>query len=175
MPLGNLEELQAWGTDANCYAYAVNCPNPVNGRNGGANPGSQAAFAGHPAPGGATLAQKVVADGNHSVVQVAGTTLNPPAAIPGNYVIAMLSHQAGFHFIRRDSHTGRWSWKDGNTGSVKFNLLDMANQRYIYIRDENLNDLLVASPANFFPWVYSNMAFVAYFRVPTGGSTVRGR
>ena len=175
MPLGTQEQLQAWGTDANCYAYAVNCLNPVNGRNGGAVPGSQAAFAGHPAPGGATLAQKVVADGGGVVVQLAGTTVNAPADVPGHYVIAMLSHQAGFHFIRRDSYTGRWSWKDGNTGSVKFNVLDQPSSKYIYIHDAHLNDLLVARPADFFPWGYANMAFAAYFRVPNGGVMARGR
>jgi hypothetical protein len=171
--LGVLEEIQTWGTDANCYAYAMNCPAPVNGRNGGAWPGSQAAFAGR-APG-ATWATKVVADGGGSVVQLAGTSLAPPADIGGNYVVAMLAHPNGFHFIRRDPGTGRWSWKDGNMGSIKYNVLDVTRNMYVYINDGNLNDLLVARPADFNPWGYSNMALVSFFRVPTGGSTVRGR
>jgi hypothetical protein len=175
MPMGVLEEIQAWGTHANCYAYALNCPNPVNGQNGGAWPGSQAAFAGHPAPGGATFAQKVVADGGGNVQQVAGTTLAPPADIGGHYIVALLAHPNGFHFIRRDSTTGRWSWKDGNGGSVKYNVLDVPRSMFIYINNGNLNDLLVGRPADFTPWAYSNMAFVAYFRVPNGGATVRGR
>jgi hypothetical protein len=176
MPImGAQEEIQVWGTHANCYAYAMNCTAPVNGSNGGAWVGSQATHLGNPPANGASWAQKVVADSGGLVAQVAGTPLTPPGDIPGHYIVAMLAHPGGFHFIRRDSHTGRWHWKDGNGGSVKFNVLDFPASRYVYINSSNLNDLLVARPADFNPWAYRNMAFQAYFRVPDGGSTVRGR
>ena len=173
MPLGTLEELHVWGSHANCYAYAVNCKTPVNGNIGGATPGKQAAFAGKTVPEG--LVARVVADGAGSVLEVDGDPKKPPPDIGGQYLIALLAHSSGFHFIRRDSTTGRWSWKDGNSGSVKFNVLDMPDNKFIYIHDEHLNDLLVARRADFFPWAYANMNFVRYFRVANAGATVRGQ
>ena len=172
MPLGAQEEL-TWGSNANCYAYAMNCSNPTNGHLGGAVPGAQAAAAGHAAAAGATIVQQVVADGGGVVTVAAGTPLAPPADVVGSYVIAALTNAMGFHFIRRDSTTGRWSWKDGNGGTVKYNVLDTGHNMYVYINSGNLNDILVSRKAAFAPWAYASMTFQAFFRVPDGGRPVR--
>ena len=172
--LGVLEEIQTWGMSANCYAYAFKCPTPLNGNQGGAMPGAAGAAAGRAVAAGATWIDKVLADGGGAVVQCNETPDNPPPVHPGTYIVALIGHVGGFHFLRRDDQgTGRWSWKDGNMGSVKYNVLDTATSQFVYINSTNLNDLLVTRRAGFNPWAYANMNFMAFFRVPNGGMNVR--
>ena len=189
-PMGALEELVGWGALANCYAYAFNRQNPLACAgpcaHGEAYPGHTAwpgwrlgaAAAGRPAPPGATPAQRLIAGvlidsrpaagGMPQVTQVAGAPGHVPQVHAGCYLVALLCHANGFHFLRRDSFTGRWSWKDGNGGSVKLNALDTNHNRFLYITDNNLNDLIVGRPATFVPWAYAGMRFAAFFRVPNG-------
>ena len=174
MAMGSQEELP-WGVSANCYAYACDCPQPNVGNPPGrtAVPGIQA---NQPPVNNGNVAQLiagVLADGGGQVHQCVGTPANIPVCPRGSYLIAMLTSGVGFHFIRRDELTNRWSWKDANLGTVKYNLLDMPNQRYVYVNDGNLNDLLVTNPNNYM-WMYNNMTFQAFFSVPNGGIVVGG-
>ncbi|MGL4939858.1 MAG: hypothetical protein ACRC44_00525 [Bifidobacterium asteroides] len=54
-------------------------------------------------------------------------------------------------------------------------VLDLTQNRYYFITDENLNDLLVTNRLGYLPWTYSNMEFVSFFRVPSVGLAVAGR
>lgn len=173
MPLGNLEEL-AWGNNANCYAYAGNCPNPARGNQGGAVPGGAT---GNPVlPGVPNYAQALalgaVADG---FVQLAGAPAHPLPPRPGHYLVALIASLIGFHWLRRDSTTGRWSWKDGNGQTVKYSILDVGQDRFVYITNTNLDDLLTVNRAGYAPWAYANMVFVSFFEAPNAGVVVAGR
>jgi hypothetical protein len=184
MPLGALEELENWGTNANCYAYAFNCLAPARGAIGGAVPGG---LIGNPANGGPNHAQdcvaRALADGNGAVVQAIGNPTNPPVSNANTYLVALIAHQTGFHWLRRDTLLDRWSWKDGNTGSVKYNILHIPQNRYVYIKSRNLvddlagnlADLLVVNRGDYGPWAYANMQFVSFFHVNNGGTAVAGR
>ncbi len=168
-PLGTLEELQ-WSHDSNCYGYACKCQHAGVGT---AVPG---AAAGNPAlpNAGANYHQALIAGAiADGAAQVAGTTAAPPADTPGHYVVALLANNIGFHWMRRDGHLNRWSWKDGNGGTIKYNLLHTNLNRYVYIKNESLVDLLDNNnPSHYAPWAYSNMTFVSYFRIPDAGIEV---
>lgn len=170
MTLGAQEEL-AWGNSANCYAYAADCQNPANAHMGGAVPGAQAAAGGAVLPAG--NAARVLLDGGAAVTQV-GVNVNAiPVVAANHYLICLLESAAGFHFMRRDSFTGRWSWKDGNAGTVKYNVYHQPTDRYVYISDGNFADLVANNPGNYAPWAYAAMNFTAFFQVPNGGFLVR--
>lgn len=174
MPLGSLEQ-EPWGTMANCYAYAANCSNPARGANGGAVPGGATGHA--VLPGVANYAQLLVAaavaDG---FVQRAGAPAVPPAPAANRYLVALIANQNGFHWLRRDSVTDRWSWKDGNGDTVKYNILHVAQNRFVYIKNDNLDDLLIVNRAGYNPWPYSNMTFVSFFEATApNGVVVAGR
>lgn len=174
MPFGVLEELE-WGTDANCYAYAANCDAPARGNLGGAVPGGAT---GNPVLAGvANYAQALVAGAvADGFVALDGAPAVPPATSPGHYLVALIASQMGFHWLRRDSFTGRWSWKDGNAQTVKYNILNVAEERFVYINNDNLDDLLIVNRAGYAPWAYANMAFVSFFEAPApGGVVVAGR
>jgi hypothetical protein len=173
MPLGAQEDYQ-WGANANCYAYACNCPNPVVG-----NPPRQArpgVAAGAPVQNNGNVQQLiagVLADGGLLVQQLNGQPNALPQVPVNSYLVAMLTSAGGFHFMRRDETTGRWSWKDANHGSVKLNVLHFPSDRYVYINGGNLNDILVANPGQYV-WAYNQMTFQAFFAVVNGGFAVAG-
>ena len=56
-----------------------------------------------------------------------------------------------------------------------FNVLHVAQNRYVYINDTNLDDLLTVNRNGYAPWAYSNMQFVSFFRAPVAGVVVAGR
>jgi hypothetical protein len=174
MPIGTLQELP-WGTNANCDAYAANCSAPARGNLGGAVPGGAT---GHPVLAGApnyvqALVAGAVADG---FVQRAGAPAAPPAPAANHYLVALIASQMGFHWLRRDSVTDRWSWKDGNAQTVKYNILNVGRDLFVYIKNTNQDDLLTVNRAGYAPWAYSNMAFVSFFEAPApNGVVVAGR
>jgi hypothetical protein len=168
MPIGTLQELP-WGTNANCYAYAANCSTPARAT-GGAVPGGAT---GQPAlPGGPNYDQALiagaVADG---FVQLAGVPAVPPAPAANHYLVALIANAAGFHWLRRDSVTGRWSWKDGNEQTVKY-ILNVGQGLYVDINNTNLNDLLTVNRAGYAPWAYKNMVFKSFFQAPAPNGVV---
>lgn len=173
MTLGASEEYN-WGANANCYAFACNCANPAVG-----NPPRQArpgVISGVPPADNSNVIQLtagILADGGVHVQALAGNPLlipNPPA---NSYLIAMLTNAGGFHFIRRDEHTKRWSWKDANHGTVKLNIMHFPNNQFVYVNDGNLNDILVANRGNYV-WAYNTMVFRSFFAVTNNGFPVAG-
>src|SRR4051812_31537155 len=100
MPLGAPEELRNWGTHANCYAYAYNCQAPARGAIGGAVPGG---LSGNPAALGVNHAQDCVAgalaDGGAHVALAGGNPAHPPASNANTYLVALIAHQSGFHWL----------------------------------------------------------------------------
>lgn len=170
MTLGISEEFN-WGVNANCYAYACDCANPAVGV-----PPRQArpGVAGGAAPlnngNVVQLTAGLVADG---AVAVAGNPGAIPAAPANHYLIAMLTSGVGFHFIRHDPVTDRWSWKDANHGSVKLNVMDIPGNRFVYVNSGNLNDILVTNRGNY-AWAYIGMNFQSFFAVPNAGLVVAG-
>lgn len=170
MPVGVQEELNGSVT-ANCYAYACKCDNPNVG-----NPPRQAKPGVH---GGAAtvnngdvgqLTAGITADGG---VGLAGDPLNIPNPPAHHYLIAMLTNAHGFHFLCRDEFTKRWSWKDANLGTIKFNVLHLPSDHYRYVNDTILNDILVAN-RNDYMWAYNSMTFQRFFAIPNIGITVAG-
>jgi len=172
MPLGTQEELP-WGNNANCYAYASDCQNPANGAMGGAVPGVQATANGVVVAAHHTNEQRVLLDGGANITLAGNNPHAIPMVVAGHYLICLLEGAHGFHFIRRDSYTGRWSWKDGNGGTVKYNALHVPTNHFVYINDGNFVDLVVTNPNNYAPWAYANMNFVAFFQVANAGFLVR--
>jgi hypothetical protein len=174
MPLGNQEQIADWGTHANCYAYAAGWDTPARGNIGGAVPGGAS---GGPVLGGAPGYHQalVAAAVNDGLTAAAGAPANPPADLAGHYLVALIATATGFHWLRRDRLTRRWSWKNGNAGAVLFNVLHVAQDRYVYITDTNLDDLLTVNRNGYMPWTYSNTQFVSFFHVPNAGVTVAGR
>lgn len=174
MPLGAQEEYQ-WGTHANCYAYACSCPNPQVG-------GVAARTSVPGTVGGAIVANNgnagqliagMLADGGVLVQQLGGNPAALPVVPANSYLVAMLTNAGGFHFLRRDELTRRWSWKDGNHGSVKLNTLHHPTNHYVYINDGNLNDILVANRGHYM-WGYDRMTFDCFFAVSNNGFLVGG-
>ena len=173
MTLGVQEEFN-WGANANCYSYAADCPNPVvSPTHGTAVPGG--ASGQRPANNGnvAQLHAGILADGGAAVAAIAGNPAAIPAPPANSYLIAMLTSATGFHFIRRDEYTKRWSWKDANHGSVKLNVMHFPSDRYVYVNDSNLNDILVANRGNYV-WAYNLMTFQGFYTVTNGGFAVAG-
>jgi hypothetical protein len=175
--MGKLKE-EDWGTYANCYAYAANCSKPARGDQGGAVPGGAK---GKPALTGLAdlkdyeraLIAGAAADG---FVQREGAPAAPPAPNANHYLVALIANKLGFHWLRRDSVTDRWSWKDGNGQTVKYNIFDVRQKRFVYISNTNLDDLLTVNRGSYFPWAYTNMSFVSFFEAPApNGVVVAGR
>jgi len=173
------EEL-VWGVNANCYAYAFNCPNPIGNAAAGAVPGGATGNPVLPGPGPlpaylAQLIAGVIADGAGQVIQVVAPIANPPGTPASTYLAALIYNAGGFHCLRRDSYTQRWSWKDGNAQTVKLNIMSVPNQQWVYINDQhpqyNLNDLLT-NHQQYAPWNYGGMFFGGFFQVPDAGIIV---
>ena len=173
MTLGTQEEYN-WGANANCYAYACGCANPAVGAPPRtARPGVAGGAAVVNNGNVGQLNAGVLADGGLLVQQLAGNPAALPLVPANSYLVAMLTNAGGFHFMRRDETTRRWSWKDANHGSVKLNVLHFPSDHYVYINDANLNDILVANRGNYV-WAYNQMTFQGFFAVANAGFAVAG-
>ncbi len=173
MPLGAQEEY-VWGAHANCYAFAADCAQPnVGAPPRTARPGVATGAA--PANNGDVpgLIAGVLADGGAAVQTLMGTPAMIPVVPPNSYLVAMLTSAGGFHFMRRDEFTKRWSWKDANHGSVKLNVMHFPTAHYVYINDANLADILVNNRGNYV-WAYNNMVFQQFFAMQNNGFAVAG-
>ena len=171
MTIGNQEDYD-WGALSNCYAYAAKCAQPAAGVPGAtARPG---VLSGQPPDNNgdvAGLVAGVLADGGINAQTLVGTPDNLPVVPANFYLVAMITKADGFHFMRRDEETKRWSWKDGNHGSVKLNVWHVPTDHYVYINDANLNDILVTHRGNYF-WLYSGMTFQQFFAFQNTGFNV---
>ena len=171
-PRGTSEVLDDWGTNANCYAYAVNHPTPLNAV-AGAVPGGASGSPALLSETGDYPRQLVFAARADGLISAEGSPGSPPDDIPGYYLTALIANNAGFHWLRREPSTRFWSWKDGNSGAVRLNVFNVREDRFVYIDDTNLAELLV-NGGNFAPWFYSQMHFVSFFRVPASGVAAAG-
>jgi hypothetical protein len=164
------ETAEAWGERANCYAYALNCERPrmtsaVPQACPGAATGRRVLHLGDPAADTEALIEGVIADGQGAIRQVEGSPAHVPAPGPGEYLFALLTGPHGFHFLRRDSATGVWSWKDGNEESVKLKIFYLPSRKFVPITDNLLEPLLVTNKQDF-AWRYHGMTFKSFFSVP---------
>jgi hypothetical protein len=160
----------AWGERANCYAYALNYERPrmtsaVPQACPGAATGRRALHLGDPAADTEALIEGVIADGQGAIQQVEGSPAHVPAPGPGEYLFALLTGPHGFHFLRRDSATGVWSWKDGNEESVKLKIFHLPSRKFVPVTD-NLLEPLLATNKQDFAWRYHGMTFKSFFSVP---------
>lgn len=167
---------EIWGTNANCYAYAMNCcaPKSKSGKSGGtAVPGQQA---GKPAnaSGGTleaykqALRQGVVDDG----AELASDDVDQlPKPKSGSYLIAGMAKSDGFHFVRRDPSSREWSWLDGNYSPVENQVYHLSEEKKIKVNEEIMIQLLKGSSSNLF-WKFKGMEFFGYFWVPNSGLPV---
>lgn len=168
------EELP-WGVNANCYAYACNDPNPDvgippmqagPGINSGCPPSCDAEVAG--------LIAGIIADSGGRASLLGGDPSNIPTPPENTYLVALLTNSVGFHFMKRDEVTQRWSWKDANHGTVKLNVMHIPTRQYVYVNNSNLNDMLVMHK-NDYGWMYAQMNFQAFLSIPNEGIVVAGR
>lgn len=175
---------------ANCYAYAMKCRQPGGG--GTPVPGRAAHAAvlpydpqwvNRPAYWGALLDGIVkdgAADGSTVTVlsQPVGAALpqpdNPPVhrADGTQYLAAMVVKTDGFHFLRRDSTSGRWTHKNGaQDAEVESSATLAANGRPVVIDDAVFVALVRTGQAQFrssFP----GFQFAGYVLVPNAGIAV---
>lgn len=167
---------ETWGTNANCYAYAMNCaaPKSKTGKSGGtAVPGQQA---GKPAyASGGTLAaykkalkQGVVDDGAEFV---GDTVADLPAPKSGFYLIAGMAKSDGFHFVRRDPSSRKWSWLDGNHSPIENEVYHLSEKKSVQVNEVTMSQLLAGKSSNLF-WKFNGMEFFGYFWVPNSGLPV---
>lgn len=75
----------------------------------------------------------------------------PPALGGADYLVALVGFPAGYHFMRRDEQTQRWSHKNGSAADVATIAYDIPKARYLVIDNS-----------------------VAYLSVPVGGIPVAG-
>jgi hypothetical protein len=171
----------SWGSFANCYAYAMNCEAPENGKNGGAKPGAKNGLYVNPLGSHRTkeysdaLIKGAILDG---ATPVEGDLLSPPEPISGSYLVALICDGTGFHWLRRDENTRTWSWKDGNGDTVKHSIYKMKNASFVTIQDggeDNLSTLIKTNSNEYVGWRYHKMQFISYFRVPDSGCAVAGQ
>ena len=174
------QETQLFSNEANCYAYAVKCKQPINcakgqARPGGAVPGADAGkFL-------EALQAGVLADGGAKVAQLAEfsvnalTTTQIPAPRAGWYLIAMLTNAVGFHFVRRQlKHLGgepHWKWKQGNKGMVELNAYDHKAKDWVRVTNANFPSLVKGGMGTDGPG-YAGWVTVTFFEVHKDGFTV---
>lgn len=170
-----------WGVNANCYAYACNCPNPSNGLSGAAIPGGLAGEAvfrrqADSATDYATrLLYGAVLDAAKNGLDKAQTStdINTLPYYGSGYIVAMVSGDFGFHFFRRDRVTGLWSWKDGNGADPDDKL--MRNNASTTVNDA-LFIRAVTNDRQLYAPNWPNMEFRGYIGLGNiNGMTVAGR
>ena len=166
-----------WGDHANCYAYAVKCPNPTfkSGKPSGAIPGQQG---GNPAKSKGVAADYMKAL-RTGVEEDGGSFAGDDAeAVPepteGKYLIAGLANAYGFHFVRRDPASREWSWVDGNHSPVKNQLTDLRTSKPVKATEALMKQVLAGTATGNLTWFYGGMTFFGYFWIPNVGLKVAG-
>lgn len=168
----------SWGAHANCYAYAMNCSEPLNGDRGGAKPGCSQGLVVYPTPDPKAY-QKALIEGAQldGAIYIENCPLiSPPEPKPGYYLVALLCNASGFHWLRRNEETLAWSWKDGNGGTVKETIYEAKQMTYVSITDKTDDCLsaLVNNKKTYVDWLYQTMRFAGFFRIPNSGCKVAG-
>ena len=174
-----------WSGNHNCYAYAMRCVNPENvgsssrpGRYWNAHVPPDRKWEGDAGAESLRFVEGVRLDGQAQGREIgvlrSGLRCDPapvPAPSGGDqYLVAMVAHPMGYHFMRRNDSTGLWSHKNGATSAVETYFYDWGSEQPLALTDRVVADLL-ANPERM---SCSGMVFTAYFRVPAAGITVRG-
>lgn len=181
-----------WGGLANCYAYAMKCQAP--GGNGTPVPGRVAGapvlpyhptFAGNRPAYWRALMAGIVADAavaNQVVVVHSQPTAtgampqpdNPPIHLvgAGTYLAAMVVKTDGFHFLRRDSATGRWSHKNGAQDAEVETFATLAASGRPVVLDDNVFVTLVRTGQGTYRSSFPGFTFAGYLLVPSAGFAV---
>lgn len=158
-----------WGADHNCYAYAMSCVAPHGmGRNSW--PGKFADIKNQ-----GNFAKGVVDDGaaqgvNIRILRQGGLPTPVPSPLGGGeYLVAMVANNMGYHFMRRNDVTCLWSHKNGAASPVETHFYDAASEQPLAITDAVVGRIL-AQPA----LIGCSMTFNSYLSVPIPGITVKG-
>lgn len=188
-----------WNTMANCYAYAMRCKVfqgrvPTPGVAAGSRVNS--ADARWQRREQKILYHRDLLEGVERDAEACGRTVDillgpteagyraiapPPIEHADNahYLVGMVAKDDGFHFMRRDSHTGLWSHKNGGLGSEVETGAALwppskphRTARYVPIDDEVAYGLLGCQPGKYVH--FDHFKFVGYLLVPTGGITIAG-
>ncbi|MCB1917043.1 MAG: hypothetical protein KDG52_15170 [Rhodocyclaceae bacterium] len=175
------KDTEFFSNRANCYGYAAKCADPLNGEGGGqARPGG-ATPQSNAAAYLAALQQGVLADagtrarqiGQFSVAALSSDQIPVPAA--GWYLVAMLTHDTGFHFVRRQlsrfAGDPFWKWKQGNPGMVERNAFEPDAKRYVRVTNANFPKLIRGGMVTEAPG-YTGWQTVTFFEVHPAGFTV---
>lgn len=168
-----------WGTNHNCYAYAMKCRHP-QGRGNNARPGviAGAQYRGEAVQNWkALITAAIQADAAHGGAAIAVLPQATPRPCPASlgvsdYLVALVGFPAGYHFMRRDEATQRWSHKNGSAADVATIAFNIPRNRYLVIDNTVAVDMLI-NPVNWLD-VTRNMAFIAYLSVPAAGILVAG-
>ena len=172
-----------WNNNHNCYAYAMKCRNPT-GMGNNSRPGRYAGNGvgyGDAAPNAATWKQDMVdqirADAVANGVTIQATMPASPIPVPalvadGRYLAALIGFQMGYHFLRRDEGSRRWSHKNGSAADVETSAFHNIKGRCFVLDDQTVGEML-SRPADW-EGVTVQMQFIAYLSVPQDGIQVRG-
>lgn len=162
---------QGWGAAHNCYAYAMECQNAVNGNN--ARPGKLAGNARNIQA--QDFAQGVVDDAVHQaknawILRKGGLPQPIPPLAHSGYLVVMISIPMGYHFMRRDNFTGLWTHKNGSIRPVETTWHDPDD----HLLEEAIDDAAMIKIITDPRIADANWAFDAYLEIPIGGITVCG-
>ena len=99
---------------------------------------------------------------------ILGTAIKePPADLAATCLVGMLHNSVGFHFIRRDAATRRWSWKQGAGDPIIYCGVTSPAREIVPLTDVNMWDVM--SSFRGYQWFYSGMTFDCFFHVPNAG------
>lgn len=175
------KDTEFFSNSANCYGYAAKCAQPTNHLGGGqARPGGATPQA-NTAAYLTALQQGVLADagtrarqlGQFSVASLSSGQIPVPTA--GWYLVAMLNHATGFHFVRRQASrlAGEpfWKWKQGNPGLVERNAFDPDANKYVRVTNANFPKLIRNGMVTEAPG-YNGWQTITFFECHPAGFTV---
>lgn len=176
-----------YNNNHNCYAYAMKCKNPLGAGNN-SRPGKFAAHGQNPdtttygrqAPGlnwKEEMVEAIKADGVANGTPITGGVRESPLPVPGTvadgrYLVALIGFRDGYHFLRRDEGTRRWSHKNGAPSPVETMGFHNIKGRAFVLDDATVADI-IQNPGNW-DGVTRQMQFIAYLSVPDAGITVKG-
>lgn len=163
-----------WGLLHNCYAYAMKCNNP-DGTGGHALPGGAAGKCVRPsmAPYHTNLIAGVIADGAAQGKTITSLQRGAHSPVPdtrgATYLVAMVAKHDGFHFLRRDEASGRWSHKNGPGSQPETYIYNNAVEKNQILTDDVIEDLFTNISTLQYISGINTMQFLCYFLVPLSG------
>ena len=173
--MANTSDAGNWGENANCYAYAMSCPNATSAskKTGGtAIPGVATGKKATPMGDAAAYSKALITGVESDGGEFAGADSSAiPAPKAGSYLIAGFANGWGFHFTRRDPSSRQWSWLDGNESPVMTKVYDTKSKKEVTVTEALMKQIIDGgSPLS---WRYDNMKFFGFFWVPSDGRQVK--